>query len=131
MLSEKSLFRKIKQMLLHVLILVLMEYALWEIQTMEVGSNVACLNPCFNGICSLSAYFMPKQILHSTVLILVLMEYALWVYCRWVHWFGKGLCLNPCFNGICSLSYGWMVRISVFYESLNPCFNGICSLRKS
>ena len=37
-----------------VLILVLMEYALWapDVKTYAVG--LAGLNPCFNGICSLS-----------------------------------------------------------------------------
>ena len=62
-----------------------------------------CLNPCSNGICSLTR-------LLSTVL---------------THQWG----LNPCSNGICSLTHllAWTAHSP---KSLNPCSNGICSLTK-
>ena len=109
-----------------VLILVLMEYALWRIIFPFIGLGTGSLNPCFNGICSLTLNMWWWYNKRLKVLILVLMEYALWL---------KGLgefdptksCLNPCFNGICSLTLkdkdGNAIGIS-----LNPCFNGICSL---
>ena len=87
-------------------------------------SNICCLNPCFNGICSarketikhsapvsvlilvLMEYAL--RVLHvdlrlkvRNVLILVLMEYALRVTLQFLL-IRKYVCLNPCFNGICS-----------------------------
>ncbi len=134
-----------------VLILVLMEYALWlgeslaskdinnslnpcsngicsltvEEKAKELG--ISCLNPCSKGICSLTTTAWTGNKTLVCVLILVLMEYALWQkYC-----IGVGLetsRLNPCSNGICSLT-----RLCAFLHytdprSLNPCSNGICSL---
>ena len=64
---------------------------------------VYSLNPCFNGICSLS----------------------------FGHGFAnncKGIGLNPCFNGICSLSLQILRNNPENFAGLNPCFNGICSL---
>ena len=62
---------------LHVLILVLMEYALEELCSrhppLQHGHS---LNPCFNGICS-RRLREAKEAAKSDVLILVLMEYAL------------------------------------------------------
>ena len=60
-----------------------------------------CLNPCFNGICSLTSS-------SSTI-------------CCWF------FCLNPCFNGICSLTR-YEKKDAKTEGCLNPCFNGICSL---
>ena len=61
-----------------VLILVLMEYALWQRTLQVVRNDRESLNPCFNGICSLTVG-TPEELLDSEmVLILVLMEYALW-----------------------------------------------------
>ena len=64
-----------------VLILILMEYALWGI--------------------SLSANFGQKN-----VLILILMEYALWAVAGSDATITSFVCLNPYSNGICSLSTG-------------------------
>ena len=88
-----------------VLILVLMEYALWEQVPVKFFSRDGeGLNPCFNGICSLSLQ-----------------------NCNYCSYLKKRL--NPCFNGICSLSLGnWSIRIIPPTKCLNPCFNGICSL---
>ena len=86
-----------------VLILVLMEYALWESLRITSAEGNNCLNPCFNGICSLRAREG-----------------------GWSHRVRRGL--NPCFNGICSLRL-WKRKTSSFWaKGLNPCFNGICSL---
>ena len=62
-----------------VLILVLMEYALWQFVLNGLGDRQTSLNPCSNGICSLT-----KCKLH---LIKLQMN-----------------SLNPCSNGICSLT---------------------------
>ena len=88
-----------------VLILVLMEYALWQEIQEELREFECSLNPCFNGIYSLT-WRDTRHVLGSgiIVLILVLMEYALWLPAHspinqlW------GSSLNPCFNGICSLT---------------------------
>ena len=111
---------------MEVLILVLVEYALWDSDLVD-NYLWKCLNPCFSGICSLRAVSRTnrKQI---DVLILVLVEYALWAegdcaehwkrqevlilvlveYALWEHRRNcqedcPVLCLNPCFSGICSL----------------------------
>ena len=122
-----------------VLILVLMEYALWGFRILRIQDKFWSLNPCFNGICSLSlnklgqfdaiseglnpcfngicslrSYSRREQIVLRLVLILVLMEYALWVI--------KKLLSDTEYE---------VVLILVLMEyalCLNPCFNGICSL---
>ena len=102
MLSETQIFNS-ETTLGVVLILVLMEYALWA------ASNA---KQCNRG---------------WWVLILVLMEYALWgKYSYYIERWNEGL--NPCFNGICSLRVTLLLSILMVF-SLNPCFNGICSLR--
>ena len=86
-----------------VLILVLMEYALWAgWQKSACPSDGWGLNPCFNGICSLRRGRQRLYIEDEIVLILVLMEYALWVLSL-TFYIQQEQCLNPCFNGICSL----------------------------
>ena len=61
-----------------VLILVLMEYALWLWNIQWFRSLLGCLNPCSNGICSLIGWESVSIQSGRGVLILVLMEYALW-----------------------------------------------------
>ena len=34
-----------------------MEYALWEANTIALDLGYVCLNPCFNGICSLRSLY--------------------------------------------------------------------------
>ena len=60
------------------------------------------LNPCSNGICSLTSLCMTQRSPLGS--------------------------LNPCSNGICSLTYLWWFRKGSRLWSLNPCSNGICSL---
>ena len=60
-----------------VLILVLMEYALLRVKSMTKSQVEACLNPCSNGICSLTYQILRGVKKLEFVLILVLMEYAL------------------------------------------------------
>ena len=62
-----------------------------------------CLNPCSNGIWSLTGQIISPQV-WIIVLILVLMEYGLWPLPRrdartWA------VSLNPCSNGIWSLTF--------------------------
>ena len=61
-----------------VLILVLMEYGLWQAAHLDDEEAAASLNPCSNGIWSLTEAPEPKKAAAETVLILVLMEYGLW-----------------------------------------------------
>ena len=82
-----------------VLILVLVEYALWA-PMFRIWWRPS-LNPCFSGICSLSNRMYPDELRES---------------------------LNPCFSGICSLRKRIRAPIRTWC-SLNPCFSGICSLR--
>ena len=115
-----------KEFIIVVLILVLMEYALWAVNLSLFGGNITVL------ILVLMEYALwvrwpngPPRI--TVVLILVLMEYALWAHV--VCWAEAGkACLNPCFNGICSLRIKHLSIMANLTFSLNPCFNGICSL---
>ena len=111
-----------------VLILVLMEYGLWlnwkefimkkvvrlnpcsngiwsltHNNELRQSSRQSCLNPCSNGIWSLTDG-QRRYILVAWVLILVLMEYGLWL-CEVKLWHSVQHCLNPCSNGIWSLTY--------------------------
>ena len=110
-----------------VLILVLMEYGLWrnpswlyffQCYRLNPCSNgiwsltnnllaetlhASCLNPCSNGIWSLTSEDRVGCVYQCRVLILVLMEYGLWL---WVKQPSISLTdsLNPCSNGIWSLT---------------------------
>ena len=132
-----------------VLILVLMEYGLWLTAVRLTSLSRAGLNPCSNGIWSLTIFFFWSEESRS-VLILVLMEYGLWH-----EWRTRGIWkigLNPCSNGIWSLTRIFILQypdtsnvlILVLMEyglwrypscfsvasrySLTPCSNGIWSL---
>ena len=87
-----------------VLILILMEYALWEKEREVYDNNNDGLNPYSNGICSVrTAWSASMWSLQFKVLILILMEYALWEQLKLDE---KGVahgCLNPYSNGICSV----------------------------
>ena len=72
-------------LILNVLILVIVEYALWGEDFITVKENGAGLNPCYSGICSVSI---------SGVALTV---------------FGTR-CLNPCYSGICSVRQPWWPR---------------------
>ena len=100
---------------------------LWQCLTMT--AKQVCLNPCFNGICSMSDSRFGGFVTNKEVLILVLMEYAQWDMRNTIF---AALCfgLNPCFNGICSMR---PVKKSLTMKAtlrLNPCFNGICSMSR-
>ena len=68
-----------------VLILILMEYALWESTQLLFPLLEQSLNPYSNGICSLSSPVIKEIKLSHAVLILILMEYALWDRLRTLH----------------------------------------------
>ena len=85
-----------------VLILVLMEYGLWQFVFNSTFKRVLCLNPCSNGIWSLTADYPECET--------------------------KLQCLNPCSNGIWSLTQGDFRQDRV--HRLNPCSNGIWSLTR-
>ena len=108
-----------------VLILVLMEYGLWPKSYHWLVHWSRCLNPCSNGIWSLTDETISSHYPRH-VLILVLMEYGLWPFMRESFGF-PAWSLNPCSNGIWSLT-----RQSAVYrhtsQGLNPCSNGIWSL---
>ena len=106
------------------------------------------LNPCCNGIYSMSVYYL---IFYNslTVLILVVMEYTQWAKNSGAtFWMRVGL--NPCCNGIYSMrvqgllptNLGVLILVVMEYtqwappewarlqaEGLNPCCNGIYSMR--
>ena len=65
-------------------------------------SLLTCLNPCSNGICSMRQRHQSFYSQSKRVLILVLMEYALERVCLCLK--VKRTSLNPCSNGICSMS---------------------------
>ena len=108
-----------------VLILVLMEYGLWQWCSFPTRRLLMGLNPCSNGIWSLTSY-KNGGIMGREVLILVLMEYGLWPH-------GSEKMKNP--NRVLILvlmEYGlWLSPIGSFVilkVCLNPCSNGIWSL---
>ena len=75
-LWQIMIFKAMKE--LGVLILVLMEYGLWLSLSSPCSSPVVSLNPCSNGIWSLTS-LIPLFAKDWHVLILVLMEYGLWL----------------------------------------------------
>ena len=85
-----------------VLILVLMEYGLGLSKPSHLMVQVACLNPCFNGIWSRT-----KQLCFTSA-------------------HGR-MSLNPCFNGIWSRTMHHKVSKPTLHIRLNPCSNGIWS----
>ena len=111
-----------------VLILVIVEYALWGYIYRYNGWKTGCLNPCYSGICSVSLIRIKDNKSNIAVLILVIVEYALWgrrlmpkiwtrsvlilvivEYALW-EWSSKPCpsmkdSLNPCYSGICSVSH--------------------------
>ena len=139
------------QALYYVLILVLMEYGLWLGPVPKSADWIAGLNPCSNGIWSLTslrtfnwpssfglnpcsngiwslteAVRIPQG--RRWVLILVLMEYGLWQeeLDRWQRvWAVLILVLMEygLWRGKQRAAVMWMLR-------LNPCSNGIWSLTK-
>ncbi len=112
-----------------VLILVLMEYALWHFKKkLQSWNKTRSLNPCSNGICSLTIHPPPLPTGGGGVLILVLMEYALWPRSSRSNIYSLHHRLNPCSNGICSLTIEPQCQSLFTFFSLNPCSNGICSL---
>ena len=102
MLSERD--KSISQWWRHVLILVVMEYALGGEAARLVPRVHASLNPCCNGICSRR---------NSTTRM------------RKTSWR-----LNPCCNGICSRRMDEREEDGL-QRRLNPCCNGICSRRNA
>ena len=128
--SLTTWYCKTRLFCLWVLILVLMEYALWQQQVRRNSRHWHRLNPCSNGICSLTPHLSYPFFHILIVLILVLMEYALWPYDYWNELSTENRSLNPCSNGICSLTHyrGCWIRLTL---CLNPCSNGICSLTLS
>ena len=109
------------------------------------------LNPCCNGIYSMSSATVLRKNIYWNVLILVVMEYTQWValvkastlfnnvlilvvmeYTQWaqkVMLRNSSPSLNPCCNGIYSMSIGWNSQ-KKSYTCLNPCCNGIYSMRR-
>ena len=135
--------------LLWVLILVLMEYGLWRERTRLGFCGRTCLNPCSNGIWSLTK---GGSIMNNDWTCLNPCSNGIWSL---THCEGTGsydpVCLNPCSNGIWSLTlskvhyhFRYIVLILVLMEyglwlpsqltqqlsggGLNPCSNGIWSL---
>ena len=101
---------------------------LYELATGSSRSEIVCLNPCSNGICSTRVYLWKSKQLSEMVLILVLMEYALRAPRAESGARRRARCLNPCSNGICSTRQIIQVTtIKTIRRSLNPCSNGICS----
>ncbi len=91
-----------KRPLVPVLILILMEYALWAMMVLIILMQFQSLNPYSNGICSMSDIPDHSRKRMWPVLILILMEYALWAWSSlWCNQMWKRL--NPYSNGICSM----------------------------
>ncbi len=84
-----------------VLILILMEYALWGADGRADGAGGCGLNPYSNGICSMSSETTKSNIYKE--------------------------CLNPYSTGICSMR--WAIHgFGKEHGGLNPYSTGICSM---
>ena len=112
-----------------VLILVLMEYGLWQDGVWPHQYPSGGLNPCSNGIWSLTRCVRTCSLYVLTVLILVLMEYGLWPG------HGKHTRGTPSVLILVLMEYGlWHVDKfgdKVSTNGLNPCSNGIWSLTRN
>ena len=75
----------------NVLILVIVEYALWELIKKIEATPARSLNPCYSGICSVSDW----QKIDAEDL-------------------NKGL--NPCYSGICSVRNGKYILAEELHE---------------
>ena len=84
-----------------VLILVLLDYALWHWVLWSKRHDEKCLNPCSAGLCSLTFLKVKPWRSQSLVLILVLLDYALWQEFEAMLPLSC-ICLNPCSAGLCS-----------------------------
>ena len=112
-------FQQTDVKLLSVLILVVMEYGLWQNSTLVVFVvHTLSLNPCCNGIWSLTTIAEKATVLKPGVLILVVMEYDSWQFLpKWKLSFFVLI--------LVVMEYGlwhnvWQPRIQEF-SSLNPC----------
>ncbi len=114
--------------LISVLILVVVEYALWDNNIGVTSSWSLRLNPCCSGICSL----------RSSAKLVTRLGRSLNPCCSGIcslstNSVNQGIkksCLNPCCSGICSLRYYYEYQ-QQYRCSLNPCCSGICSLRST
>ena len=88
----------LKQIMLIVLILVLMEDTLRGDLPLNFENDIISLNPCFNGRYSQSCTLALSVSNQPDVLILVLMEDTLRVSTG-LRCLQASTCLNPCFNG--------------------------------
>ena len=133
-----------------VLILVLMEYGLWHRFWEDRHQDDFRLNPCSNGIWSLTMRSAPGSQPSESVLILVLMEYGLWpmthahklrestVLILVLMEYGLWLWHSTMIKGFISvlilvlMEYGlwlsWRDLYVRLFLGLNPCSNGIWSL---
>ena len=78
-----------------------MEYTQWVIEFTNTNGKLS-LNPCCNGIYSMSAPHQNYRC-QGGVLILVVMEYTQWEIMHGQYEYLHGL--NPCCNGIYSMSW--------------------------
>ena len=94
----------------YVLILVLVEVALWQMWKKTGTVFVShCLNPCSSGSGALTFLNQTQTTIGQGVLILVLVEVALWLKQNaniqaWTS------CLNPCSSGSGALTYGGVIK---------------------
>ena len=101
-----------------------MEYTQWAHPATLSSSSFARLNPCCNGIYSMSVNWS-KLSRNNDVLILVVMEYTQWE--KSMNEWKTKTGLNPCCNGIYSMRSHQ--RFWCRFWGLNPCCNGIYSMR--
>ena len=112
-----------------VLILVLMEYGLWPDTLLLENKHRICLNPCSNGIWSLTWSMCPPE---RRLFCLNPCSNGIWsLTLTTTKTLLPSFRLNPCSNGIWSLAWGKRGRGNHDTSSLNPCSNGIWSLTKN
>ena len=88
-----------------------MEYTQWAGAKAIKGLTVKGLNPCCNGIYSMSLCVGIAMMVIAVVLILVVMEYTQWasIKCSTIN----TTSLNPCCNGIYSMRMSlWWILIT-------------------
>jgi len=113
----------------HVLILVLVDFTLW--QDSEELVNTMFIKVLILVLVDFTLWLMAhiqQSIVIGTVLILVLVDFTLWRMAQISVGISMAASLNPCFSGLYSLTKLTRQWKSLTGYSLNPCFSGLYSL---
>ena len=125
--SSLTLFNDWFVMINNVLILVVMDVALWPRDKADATEQCGVLILVVMDVALWQLGELTPSQIAEQVLILVVMDVALWPYVLVQEYLRKDS-LNPCCNGCSSLTCGYCSLFLSFNHCLNPCCNGCSSL---